>query len=131
MMIVDQQDYPVVVIRSEGDVTLDDVQNFMQTMEAIFARETPCGVIMVSDEDTVSTQEARSVQARWLKRNKPRIGEICAGYALVLTSPAQLVFYKPIIALQGKRMMGCPAAAFGDVEAARVWVRQQLAKSAS
>ncbi|MCZ2094815.1 MAG: hypothetical protein LC121_00820 [Anaerolineae bacterium] len=127
MIAVDEQAYPVVVVRSEGDITLEDVHGMAQALEGVFARKTPCGVIMISDENAVSTQEARSVQARWLKQNKPRIAEICRGYALVLNSPAQLMLFKPIMALQGKRMMGCPAAVFGDIDAAQAWIREQLA----
>ncbi len=129
MMTIDEQSYPIVVVRSEGELTLDDVQHFAQTLEAILDRSTPCGVIMISDEHSV-TPEARSTQARWMKQHKPRIAQICRGFAWVIRSPAQLLLYKPMIALQGKRMVGCPAAAFGNLDEATAWVRTQLAKSA-
>jgi hypothetical protein len=126
MITVDEQAYPIVVVRSEGDVTLADIRHFTQTLEAILARETPCGVIMLSNEHSVTAPEARSAQARWMKQHKPRIAEICQGFAWVLASPAQLMLYKPILALQGRRMTGCPTAAFGDLDAATAWIQKQL-----
>jgi hypothetical protein len=61
-----------------------------------------------------------------MKQQKPRIGAVCRGIAWVLESQAQLLLYKPMLALQGKRMMGCPTAAFGNFDSAKQWIQAQL-----
>jgi hypothetical protein len=122
VITIDEQAYPIVVMRSEGDV-----QNFTKTLETIFNRATSCGVIMISTEHSVTSPDARRAQAVWMKQQKPRIAETCRGFAWVLHSPVQLLLYKPMLALQGRRMMGCPTAAFGDLDSAKIWLHRQLA----
>lgn len=126
MITISEPNASTIVIRMEGEVSADDTRTYTKALEDTFARGTPCGIVWISPLHAAPTREAQKMQTAWIKDHKEQIGKFCRGFAWVLESPTQLLLYKPMLALWGKHMMGCPTAAFSTLDAAQQWVRTQL-----
>jgi hypothetical protein len=65
----------------------------------------------------------------WLKRNKPRVGERCAGIAFVLPSPEMRAQAPPLD--RAAKVFGCQVEGFETEPPARAWASGRLNATAA
>lgn len=93
-------------------------------------RGEPMAVMMVygGEEQEKLGKEVRKLSNQWHKENRDRIGQRCAGVAMVLRSSKLMAIYKPIVARATKKRMGCPGQVFDNREEARAWLEERLSE---
>ncbi|MEM7803004.1 MAG: hypothetical protein AAF633_27690 [Chloroflexota bacterium] len=138
MIKIDRSEWPLVYIEVDAVSTLAAMEEYNQEMEKLldYAEEQPekFGMIYISeltDAETKSQKrekEAKQLANKWLKANRPRIGENCVGIAMVMPN-ANLVMkmMRPIAKRSMKKMMGAPGDMFFNQEDAVIWMQEQMA----
>lgn len=125
---IDDSDWPILIISLMNSITLPDTQAFLGAFDDALARRQPFGVIMVSDQtDNKNTdKQAVELRSKWLKENRPRVGQYCRGLAVVTPHTSLLVVWQTMIRLTGPHLFGCPGSLFLTIDEARDWVKEKL-----
>lgn len=136
MVNIDKTDWPIVYIEVDGITTLPAMEEYNREMEMLldFAdeRQEKYGIIYVTELNDEQTKvkrekEAQRLSNKWLKANKPRIGEHCIGIAMVMPNAGTVMkLMRPVAKRSMKRMMGAPGDMFFAKDEAEAWMRQQL-----
>lgn len=132
MVKVDYAQWPVVYMEVDGLGTVADMQEFIDEMDALLARNEKFGLIMhtqITDseyKDFRREKEAQKMSNTWLKENRSRIGAQCIAIASVLKASGLMKVMKPIAKISMKRQMGTNGDIFFTQEEAAVWLAEQM-----
>lgn len=89
-MPVIQSGWPVVRIRFDGRIDVDQFSGWLSEMSTLLAREQPFSVVASSSDHVQLPDQYRQLEAVWFKASKPALLTYCRGLARVAGSPGQL-----------------------------------------
>lgn len=129
MLTITEETWPVVTIERDAPLQMSEMNLYIAAWERWLARNEPMGVILLTQEEKPEKAE-KAVMKRsneWHFANKIRVGQQCAGIAMVVKNSALLTFLKPLATRGTKKRMGCSGQIFTDEAEARAWLHNQLA----
>ena len=137
MVKMDRSKWPIVYVEMDAIATLEAMQEYNTEMDALldYAETQPgkFGMIYLNDmsgEEAKAmkrTKEAKQLSNKWLKVNRPRIGEQCAGIAMVMPKGGfWMKMMRPIAKRSMPKMMGAPGDMFFNIEDAEAWMKEQM-----
>lgn len=118
--------WPLVEVRGEHASKSEHHAAVLQALETALSRRQPFALVVV--QPAMAPDEPmrapRTGLVRFLRTNRSEMGTFCRGVAIVadpaiLRRAGKLAKAAPLI-------LGCPAAAFDDVETARDWGSARL-----
>ncbi|MEM8857273.1 MAG: hypothetical protein AAGD96_03075 [Chloroflexota bacterium] len=141
MVKIDREKWPMVYIEVDAIATLAAMEEYNAEMDALldFAQTQPekFGMIYINDmsgdEAKASKREpaAKKLSNQWLKENRPRIGETCAGIAMVMPNGGFFMkMMRPIARRSMPKMMGAQGDMFFNLEDAEAWMKEQMGVTA-
>jgi hypothetical protein len=130
---IEHEYHPIIVMHTFEPIMKADMQAIAEAGNQLLAAGEPFALVMVSDGGDGKNRErgANAMLTQWVKANKPKLEQLCAGMASVVPTSALLAIYKPVMRTVGARMYGFPLEMFTDVEEARAWASGQLARAAA
>jgi hypothetical protein len=120
------QGWPLVEVCFNGPANEQEVQVWLDAMDALFEKNQPFGLLTRTSEHSDFSDAGRKAMGLWFKQSREKIGQLCVGVARI--APAE----DAIERLAGAKMqaaMPCPIYASVDGDEARIWVQQKLAES--
>jgi hypothetical protein len=133
MVIVDEEQWPVLVIHLAGAMTEDSVDAYNAALDRAIGRGEPFAAAMVSTPEYLSAPPNNVVAnktMKWLKANKPALRATCRGIAMIVPDAEHRAMMEPKVAKQGEQVYGCPTRVFATLDDAQLWLRQQLTTTA-
>lgn len=125
---INEQHHPVIIMHTFEPIMKADMEAIAAAGNRLLAAGQPFALVMVSDGGDGNNRErgANAMLTQWVKANKPKLQELCAGMASVVPTSALLAIYKPMMRTVGARMYGFPLEMFTDIDEARRWAEGQL-----
>lgn len=122
-----EQEWPLVSLRNEGETSLEDMQHYIATWERWLERKEPFGVLLNQQGEVQKiSKEVAALSNNWHKEHKEQIAQYCVGMAMITNSSRLLFLYKPIAGQMVQKRMGCPGKVFTTEDEAKVWAAQQV-----
>lgn len=118
--------WPVVIHRSEGAPTAEQLDAYVREATALLLRGQRHAVVMDASGLTNVTAYARMTKKDWLKTYERELRMHCVGTALVLANPLHRFISATVMLIAP---FPTPYKVFGTVEEAMVWARGRLAAS--
>lgn len=123
MIQVDEKQWPLVLIRYEASLSMEDLELFSARLSAILARQEPYVAIADGRKSQGMTPEQRQHQADLMKRHDAQLRKYCLGSAFIVTSSLARLTLSVIVALKPPPM---PYTIVTTWEAAAVWAADRL-----
>ena len=120
------QGWPLVEICFNGPADEQQVQVWLDAMDALFDKNQPFALLTSTSEHSDFTDTGRRAMGLWFKQSREKIAQLCVGVARIAPS------VDVIERLAGPKMqaaMPCPLYASVDGAEARTWLQQKLAES--
>lgn len=129
MLTINDKTWPIVYVNFDGVRTLEDVQEYLQNFENWLSREEKFSLIINQTNAELAhsndSKEAHTIEIQWVNENKPRIAQYCSNVAMVIDSSEMLAKMQPMAPKVIKQMFGCLGQAFGSIQEAEDWIKQQ------
>lgn len=129
MLTVNDKTWPIVYVNFDGARTLEDVQDYLQNFDNWLSREEKFSLIINQTNaeiaDSNSSKEVKKIEMQWINENKPRIAKYCSNIAMVVDSDEMLSKMQPMAAKVVEHMFGCSGQAFGVIQEAESWIKEQ------
>jgi len=124
MIEVDEKLWPLVLIRYEAPLSMEDLELLSARLSDILARQEPYVAIADARRSQGMTPEQRQHQADWMKRHDAQLRKYCLGSAFIVTSALARLTLSVIFALKPPPL---PYTIVTTLEAAAVWAADRLA----
>ncbi|GCE45414.1 hypothetical protein EI42_02955 [Thermosporothrix hazakensis] len=125
MFRLDERSWPLVMMESEGVVTLKDVQLSMAAWERWLARKEPFGLFIRHHGSNQQIEpEAARLGSQWQQNRRDAIGRYCVGVALHAPSVEATALSHYV--KRSQTLMGCPAQACQTEDEAKIWLTKRL-----
>ncbi|HLL05640.1 MAG TPA: hypothetical protein VK539_34035 [Myxococcaceae bacterium] len=124
MIEVDEKLWPLVLIRYEAPLSMEDLELLSARLSDILARQEPYVAIADARRSQGMTPEQRQHQADWMKRHDTQLRKYCLGSAFIVTSALARMTVSVIFALKPPPL---PYTIVTTLEAAAVWAADRLA----
>jgi hypothetical protein len=123
---IDNSQWPMLIIKIEGYMTMDDSRAYIGALDEALSREIPFSVVIYTDNSDNKNREAGTArhQTEWLKANKTRIARFCKGLASVTPHASMLALWRTVIRVTAPRMYGCQADMFTSMDEAQTWAKR-------
>jgi hypothetical protein len=132
MLAINEEQYPIVFVYSQGATTFAELENYLCRFSAWLAGSTPFGIVLTRSnalDDQVDIEQSKAVHrltVEWARQHRPQILRFCAGMALLLEPPDSLKNPKAAPQKGFQTMFGCPVELQPTPAAAEAWLRAQL-----
>jgi hypothetical protein len=123
MIQIDETLWPLVVVRYESPLCLEDFHELARRLTAILERQEPYVAIADARKSEGMTAEQRQHQADWMKQYDAALRKYCLGSAFVITSAMARLAMNVIITLKPPPV---PYTVVSTLEAAAVWTASRL-----
>lgn len=118
---VDTGNWPIVLVKLDGQQTMADCDGFIAAMDALHARKQP--YVSISWMRRYSNDRAQVQRvARWMKETAPLTKELCVANGIVTQSLGFRFLLSSIFLI---RPMPCPYQVCASFEEASTFVREQ------
>ena len=128
MIDVDERLWPLVIYRFRGQVSLQEMDDYLARQDVMLARHQPTLSLVLAEEAKLWEAAVLRRQAEWIKRNQETLRRYSLGAALVIQSPIVRGMLKAILWIQP---MPQPYAVFSNVAAALGWLRERVAQASA
>ncbi|HEX6839286.1 MAG TPA: STAS/SEC14 domain-containing protein [Polyangia bacterium] len=119
---IDESRYPLVVVTAQGEIPLDDFQQYLVDIERVIRRGRQAHVLDFR-EARVPSAEVRRGKAEWFKQHERLMKEHVAGTAVVFHSPLFRFMLSSIMLIVP---IPVPFSTHGVLEEGVAWAERQL-----
>ncbi len=116
---VSTQHWPVLLVKFDGEQTMDDVDYFIREMNAVHARKAPYASISLMRKYSSERTQVQKV-AQWMKQTADFPRQYCVGTGIVSQSLGFRFLLSSIFLV---RPMPCPYQVCSSFDEALAWVR--------
>jgi hypothetical protein len=100
MISIDADRWPLVIYRFSGEVSLPQLEKYLQKQDELLARHQPTGSLGLAEDMKMWEPALLKRQAAWIKQNEPLLRKYSVGAALVMPSPVVRGMLKAILWMQ-------------------------------
>jgi len=126
-MKVDEQDYPLVMVQVVGSSTDEEVQTYIERMEALIDRAYATGRravhVMDARKSVTNPANQRRMLGDWMKSRDQQNRETCGGFAFVFESA---LVRGLLTAVLWMHPLPAPHRVFGSIGEALLWAKEQI-----
>jgi hypothetical protein len=115
--------WPLVLFRFSGDVSLTQLNDYLQRQEAMLARREMMGSLVLTEDLKLWDTPVLRRQADWIKQNVELLRRYSVGAALIIASPVVRGMLKAVLWLQP---MPQPHFVTANVDQALDWLRTRF-----
>lgn len=126
MLLIDEDDWPLVLVRREAPTGALDIDLYRSRFQGWLRRETPFAVLGFQPPPTPELTVDPIHTPAWTTSLREQIRRRCAGFACVISDARvpEALMYRHGNGLQ--RLLGCPVQVFFDSDEGLRWARQRL-----
>ncbi|MCU0494308.1 MAG: STAS/SEC14 domain-containing protein [Chloroflexaceae bacterium] len=124
----DEQNWPLVVVRPTGSITLADMEHYAARLDAWLSRGEHFGLLVVveGEEHGKHDKALTKFDNDMWKRLHEAMRTWCVGYAGVTAAAEMYERYKPLAPAAVRKRIGCAGEVFMTEDEARAWLRDKL-----
>jgi hypothetical protein len=115
--------WPLLLVKFDGQQTMDDVDYFIREMNAVHARNAPYASISLMRKYSSERVQVQKV-AHWMKATAEATRQMCVGTGIVSQSLGFRFLLSSIFLV---KPMPCPYQVCSSFDEARTWIARQAA----
>ncbi len=128
MVLIDEADWPLVLVRWEYPTHQGDVDLYRSRFRYWLQRETRFAVFNVKALGESSIESVGRLHSPpWIQPMRGMIARQCAGVALLITDALANERSMRLLERETCRALGCPLRCFSESDDALLWLRDRLA----
>lgn len=129
MLLLDEGDWPLALVRWEAPIETADVDLFRARFQSWLRRRCRFALLNVQPAP-LEPEDAPLFARRWTDALCAQIRQRCTGIACLIPDSAARASAASHYALRLERQLACPVRAFLDSDEALLWLRAQLGTTA-
>jgi len=123
MIEVDDRYWPLVVFRFSGEVSLPELNEYLERQDELLSRKQMMGSIVLTDNLRMWEAAVLRRQAEWIKQHLEALRRYSIGVGLIIQSPVVRGMLKAVLWIQP---MPQPHLVCATVEEALTWLRPRF-----